>query len=137
MWKNWIQERWYEFRAGDAGYLRYTMSFLQFILLTYALGIERFPQLTGIFSHLWIYAIIFVGFYVPVSVITGHLHRKKQLRIAEIIAVEQNPIGGYHWLIFMQQFMKYLEKNNIPITPEYKQLMEYWGTIAKGWKPPA
>jgi len=120
---------------GDSSYLRYGMSFFQFILLTYALGIERFPALEGIFSHLWIYALAFLVIYPPSSIILGHLHRKRQLKIDTIIAIEQNVISGYNAYIGMTQFIRFLEASNFPVMPEYREMAEYWKSIGKNWRP--
>lgn len=135
LWK-WIQNRWYEFKNGDGGYLRYGLSFSQFILLVYALGIERLPMLSWLFPSLWIFAVSFFCLYSPLAIVIGHIHRQKQVTAETIIAIEQNPVTAYSGYIGICQFILFLKANNIPVLPEYLHLRDYWKKIAKDWKPP-
>lgn len=132
----WFQRRWYEFRTGDSVYLRYFVSFFQFILLTYVLGVERFTFLEAIFSTIWIYTISFFIFYIPTSIFIGNLHRKKQLKKETIIAIEQNQIAGYNAYVGMTQSV-WIMRNcwNIEPSKEYLEMMAFWKKIAGDWKP--
>lgn len=132
----WFQRRWWEFKAGDAGYLRYLMSFFQFILLTYALGVERFSFLQAIFFSMWFYSISFFIFYVPLSIVIGNLHRKKQLKKETIIAIEQNQIAGYNAYVAMEMSI-WIMRNcwNIEPSKEYLEMQKFWKKIAGDWKP--
>jgi len=134
-WK-WIQRRWYEFRMGDSGYLRYLINFGQFIILAYALGIERWSWLEAIFTSMSIFAVTFFCFYVPISILIGHyLHRKKQMISESIIATEQNPVIAYYTYVTMLQGKLFYDKVNLPVSPEYLKMMEYWKKIAGDWSP--
>jgi len=132
----WFQRRWYEFRAGDGTYLRYFVSFFQFILLTYTLGVERFSFLEDVFSHLWVYAISFFVVYVPLAIVIGSLHRRKQLKKEYIIAIEQNQVGGYNAATAMEMSI-WIMRNCWKIEPskEYLEMMAFWKKIAGDWKP--
>jgi len=133
----WLQRRWWEFKAGDAGYLRYFISFLQFIILTYTLGVQRFSWLEAVFSSVLLYTMTFFLFYVPMSIFIGHfIHRKKQLRPETIIAIEQNVIAGYNAYVGMKLWVDIMRKKwGVEPSEEYLEMMEFWKTIAGDWKP--
>ncbi len=43
----WIQERWFEFRQGHGTYLGFILSFVNFVLISYSLFLEKiFRDLT-------------------------------------------------------------------------------------------
>jgi len=87
----WMRRRWYDFRLGHGLYLIFALSFVNFILITHRLLIERVPILNEYFSSLWFFAIIFVLAYIPISTIIGVWHRRTQLRVEQDIVTRQNP----------------------------------------------
>ncbi len=86
-----MRRRWYDFRLGHGLYLIFALSFVNFILITHRLLIERVPILNEYFSSLWFFAIIFVLAYIPISTIIGVWHRRTQLRVEQDIVTRQNP----------------------------------------------
>lgn len=89
---NFVRKRWYDFRIGHSFYLIFLLSFANFILIFYRLLIEQIPELNQIFSSLWIFVIIFVLLYIPISVGIGAWHRKTQLKIEADVSVSQSPL---------------------------------------------
>ncbi len=83
----WLQERWFEFRQGHGTYLGFVLSFVNFVLIAYSLFLEE------IFVDLSLlqFCLIFGAAYVPVSVIIGKVHIKKQARYDTGMIFNQNP----------------------------------------------
>lgn len=91
MEKGWMRKRWWEFRQGHSIYLIFVLTFVNFVLITYRLLIEKIPVINQVFPELWIFAILFLGFYIPVAILIGFWHRKTQLRVENTLNLEQNP----------------------------------------------
>ena len=90
--ESWMRRRWWEFRQGHSVYLIFMLTFVNFILISYRLLIEKIPIFNNIFPDLWIFALLFIIIYVPLAVIIGIWHRKTQLRVETTIVNQQNPI---------------------------------------------
>ena len=87
----WFRMRWFDFRLGHSVYLIFLLSFSNFILIFHRLLIERIEFLNDIFSELWMFIILFVGIYVPVSIAVGAWHRKTQIKIENEQSLLNNP----------------------------------------------
>ena len=87
-----MRSRWWEFRIGHGTYLIFILTFVNFILISYRLLIERIPFLQEIIPELWIFIVMFLAFYIPASIIIGFWHRKTQLKVETTLAMEQNPL---------------------------------------------
>ena len=87
----WFRRRWFDFRLGHSVYLIFLLSFSNFILIFHRLLIERVEFLNEIFSELWIFIILFVGIYFPVSIAVGAWHRKTQIKIENEQSLLNNP----------------------------------------------
>lgn len=75
----WIRRRWFDFRQGHSTYLIFAMSFIQFVIISYTLAVERFSILEQIFPAMWMWATFFILAYVPAAVFVGYAHRKFQM----------------------------------------------------------
>ena len=91
MQKGWMRSRWWEFRIGHSTYLIFILTFVNFVLISYRLLIERIPFLKEIIPELWIFIVMFLVFYIPASIIIGFWHRKTQLKVESTLSMEQNP----------------------------------------------
>lgn len=132
----YIKRRWYDFKLGDSGYLRYALSFIQFIVLVYTLYIPRMSWLEAIFDSILIFGVSFIAIYVPAAVVIGNLHRKRQLAAETELVVEQNVVGGYNAYVGMKLWVAIMkEKWGIEPPKEYLEMMEYWKKVAGDWKP--
>ncbi len=92
MRSNWIKRRWFDFRQGHSLYLIFVLTFSNFVLIFHRLLIERVPALEQIFSDLWVFIVVFVLAYIPVAILVGAWHRKKQLRIDQEYQIRENPL---------------------------------------------
>ena len=91
MSSKWFRKRWFDFRLGHSVYLIFLLSFSNFILIFHRLLIERVEFLNDIFSELWMFIILFVGIYIPISIIVGAWHRKTQIKVENEQALLNNP----------------------------------------------
>ena len=89
--QEWIKRRWWEFRQGHGIYLIFILTFMNFILISYRLLIEKIPFLNNLIPELWVFVIMFLGFYIPAAILIGMWHRRTQLRVENTISLEQNP----------------------------------------------
>ena len=87
----WFRRRWFDFRLGHSVYLIFLLSFSNFILIFHRLLIERIEFLNDIFSELWMFIILFVGIYIPISIAVGAWHRKTQIKIENEQSLLNNP----------------------------------------------
>lgn len=83
----WFQERWFEFRQGHGTYLGFILSFVNFVLISYSLFLEEvFAELT-----LLQFCMVFAALYIPVGIIIGRIHIKKQAKYDTGMIFNQNP----------------------------------------------
>ena len=92
MKNSWFRRRWFDFRQGHSIYLIFLITFANFILIFHRLLIERVEILNEIFSDLWVFVVVFVLIYIPLSVVIGAWHRKNQMSIETEVALRQNPL---------------------------------------------
>ena len=91
MRKGWLRERWYEFRTGHSTYLIFMLTFVNFVLISYRLLIEKVPIFQQLVPELWIFAALFLATYIPIGILIGYWHRHTQLKVENTITMEQNP----------------------------------------------
>jgi hypothetical protein len=95
--QNWFRRRWFDFRSGHGLYLAFILAFSNFIVITYALLIDRIPEIKETFPNMWIWAVFFVLVYIPTAMVIGYWHRKTQLRVENTISMLENPLFA-KWL---------------------------------------
>lgn len=88
---NWIKRRWMDFRFGHGTYLSFVLSLTNFLLISYTFLFERIPELKTLFPNVWLFTVIFILIYLPLTSYIGYLHRKKQLSIDVELQAEINP----------------------------------------------
>jgi len=97
-----MRRRWLDFRQGHTIYLVFAMTFLNFITIQYALLIKQVTFLQStIFSNPWIFAVIFIAIYVPLSVGIGYWHRKTQWKVEQEAMFHQNVVQARLWLFMI------------------------------------
>ena len=74
------------------------MTFANFITIQYQLLIDKLPLSAGIFSSIWIFAITFILFYVPFSIVLGYWHRKSQWKVEQDALFRENKVGAIMWM---------------------------------------
>jgi hypothetical protein len=88
----WIGKRFWEYRQFYSAYIALFISISNWITIQYRLVLENAPILNSIFNNLWTFLIAAVIIFSVVSVLGGHyLHRKRQFRIEQELATEENP----------------------------------------------
>ena len=92
MKEGWIRRRWWEFRQGHSIYLIFMLTFINFILISYRLLIEKITIFKELIPELWIFALIFISVYIPAAILIGVWHRRTQLRVETTLVNQQNPV---------------------------------------------
>jgi hypothetical protein len=95
---DWVRRRWLDFRNGHSIYLVFVMTFANFITIQYQLLIDQLPYLSDIFNSIWIFAILFILAYVPVSIVLGYWHRKSQWKVEQDALFRENKVGAIMWM---------------------------------------
>jgi len=95
---DWVRRRWLDFRNGHSIYLVFAMTFANFITIQYQLLIDQLPYLSDIFNSIWIFAILFILAYVPVSIVLGYWHRKSQWKVEQDALFRENKVGAIMWM---------------------------------------
>ena len=90
--QGWTRRRWWEFRQGHSIYLIFMLTFVNFILISYRLLIERVAIFKELIPELWIFALLFIVCYIPAATLIGFWHRRTQLRVETTIVNQQNPV---------------------------------------------
>jgi len=88
----WFRRRWFDFRQGHRIYLIFAMSFTNLVLIFYRLLIEEVRVLADLFSHLWVFLVVFLSVYIPVAILVGYWHRKTQMKVEAEQSMRQNPL---------------------------------------------
>ena len=63
--------------------------------------IERIEFLDNIFSELWVFVLIFVIVYIPISVAVGVWHRKTQIKIENEQSLLNNPFMARNFRVLI------------------------------------
>ena len=92
MKEGWVRRRWWEFRQGHSIYLIFILTFVNFILISYRLLIEKITIFKELIPELWIFALIFISIYIPAAILIGVWHRRTQLRVETTLVNQQNPV---------------------------------------------
>jgi hypothetical protein len=74
------------------------MTFANFITIQYQLLIDRLPYWAGIFNSIWIFAILFILAYLPLSIVLGYWHRKSQWKVEQDALFRENKVGAIMWM---------------------------------------
>ena len=90
--QGWGRRRWWEFRQGHSIYLIFMLTFINFILISYRLLIEKVGIFKELIPDLWIFALLFLVCYIPAAILIGFWHRRTQLKVETTIVQQQNPI---------------------------------------------
>tara|TARA_B110001454_G_C12478600_1_gene333380 strand:+ start:48 stop:440 length:393 start_codon:yes stop_codon:yes gene_type:complete len=83
---------WLDGRIGHTTYLMFFLTFVNFIIISFNFLIEDETMLHDIIPSMWIFAIIFIVAYIPISVLIGRWHRYTQLSAEYVILHEENPV---------------------------------------------
>ena len=90
--KNWFRVRWLEVRYGHSYYLMFILTLVNFVLISYRFLIENDPIANEFVSNLWVFTVVLMIFYVPISILIGYWHRYTQLSTENIIKRLEDPL---------------------------------------------
>jgi len=72
-----LRDLWIYFKAGHGGYLVYSLSILNFIVLQHRLLISYVPFLSKYLSKLSTFVVFFFITYIPLAIILGYFEFRK------------------------------------------------------------
>jgi hypothetical protein len=72
-----LRDLWIYFKTGHNGYLTYTLSILNFIVLQHRLLIDTIPFLSKYISSLSLFVVLFFFTYIPMAVLIGFFEFRK------------------------------------------------------------
>ena len=88
----WVGRRFWESRQFYSAYIALFIAITNWITIQYKLLLEQVPALNYLFSNIVVFMIVAVVIFTLTSVLGGHyIHRKRQFRIEQALAVEENP----------------------------------------------
>ena len=90
--KNLIRKFWFDGRNGTTNYFLLFLAMTNFILITYNFLIEDITIFNNLLSNMWIYAIIFLTLYFPISILIGRWHTNTQLHVDVSMKMNRDPI---------------------------------------------
>ena len=90
-----VRDLWIYFKAGHSGYLVYTMSIMNFIVLQHRLLISYIPLLSQYLSRLSTFFFLFIGTYMPLAVVIGYFEfRKGEAKRRHVEPLHPDQPGG-------------------------------------------
>jgi hypothetical protein len=91
----WVGRRFWESRQFYSAYIALFIAVSNWITIQYRLLLENIPIFNTLFSQLWIFLIVAIVVFSVISILGGHyIHRKRQFRLEQAVAIEENP---YLW----------------------------------------
>src|SRR5215208_4958835 len=138
-----VGKRFWEYRAFYSAYIALFISISNWITIQYKLVLEHAPVLGSVFNNLWTFLIAAVIIFSVVSVLEGHyIHRKRQFRILQELASEENPylykaasgkdLDLYTPLAILQlEALDLLRLNNALTDEKEKLLQKYKSDLTK------
>jgi hypothetical protein len=89
---NWVGRRFWESRQFYSAYIALFIAITNWITIQYRLLLENIPGLNYVFSNIFVFMVVAVAVFSITSVLGGHyIHRKRQFRLENALAVEENP----------------------------------------------
>jgi len=116
-----IRRRWLDGRWGHSLYLMFGLTFINFILIFYRFLIEDIPIFSNLIESLWIFTILFIILYIPVSILIGHWHNQTQLKVDNYLKQMENPLLVSMFRILLDIETKKASQEEIE---EFKKMLE-------------
>jgi hypothetical protein len=89
---DWAGRRFWESRQFYSAYIALFIAVSNWITIQYRLLLENIPVFNALFSQLWIFLIVATIVFTVISILGGHyIHRKRQFRLEQAVAIEENP----------------------------------------------
>ena len=90
--KKILREFWWAGRIGHSIYLTIFVGFVNFILITFNFLIEGNEMFEKFISEIWVFSIIFLTLYIPVSILIGRWHSNTQIHVDMELKMFEDPI---------------------------------------------
>jgi uncharacterized protein YneF (UPF0154 family) len=90
--KKILREFWWAGRVGHSIYLTIFVGFVNFILITFNFLIEGNEMFEKFISEIWVFSIIFLILYIPVSTLIGRWHSNTQIHVDMELKMFEDPI---------------------------------------------
>src|SRR5919109_1509950 len=88
----WIGRRFWESRQFYSAYIALFIAISNWITIQYRLLLENIPVFNTLFSNILIFLVVATIIFTVVSILGGHyIHRKRQFRLEQAVAIEANP----------------------------------------------
>lgn len=88
----WLGRRFWESRQFYSAYIALFVAITNWITIQYRLVLEQLPVLNIIFPNIIIFTVVAAIIFTIISILGGHyIHRKRQFRIEQSLATEENP----------------------------------------------
>ncbi len=88
----WFGKRFWEFRQFYFAYIALVIAISNWIIVQYSLVLQNIPILASVFLDLRIFIVVALVLISIICVLGGHyIHRKRQFRIEQELATEENP----------------------------------------------
>lgn len=120
-----IKQLWLEFRLGHSGYLGFGLQMANFVIIAYALLISRFFNNNGGTVSWWEFIILFTVCYVPLAVVFGRWHIKRQYEVENRALFEQNSTQARVFFFLIKMI------EGTATEEEKKEMKEYLTRIGK------
>ena len=89
---NWVGRRFWESRQFYGAYIALFIAITNWITIQYRLLLQNVPGLNYLFSNIFVFMVVALIIFTVASVLGGHyIHRKRQFRLENALAVEENP----------------------------------------------
>jgi hypothetical protein len=125
-----LRDLWIYFKTGHNGYLTYTLSILNFIVLQQRLLIENIPFLSKYISSLSLFMVLFFFTYIPMAVLIGFFEfRKGEMKRRPMLNPYAQATIQAH-ILQSQGLFSYMEGN----TEEAKIHLENSLEILRRWR---
>lgn len=89
-----MQKGWLDFRNGHSVYLSFILTFMNSILIAYHFAISQFA-LNNIYFNLGLFALLFLGLYIPSAVVIGYWHRRHQWTVENEALLQENWVWAW------------------------------------------
>lgn len=123
-----LQKGWLDFRNGHSVYLSFILTFMNSILIAYHFAVSQFTILGNIFFSLGLFALFFLGIYIPTSVIIGYWHRRHQWTVENEALLQENWV----WAWIARYQIRLIEGK--ATNDESRQVIEYLEAILQRQK---
>lgn len=88
----WLGRRFWESRQFYSAYIALFVVITIWITIQYRLVLEQLSVLNIIFPNIIIFTVVAAIIFTIISILGGHyIHRKRQFRIEQSLATEENP----------------------------------------------